>query len=102
MRKNKQQEQYQQWISEICPQAINSMRDLLGDPNTSVNAKVTLIGMILDRTLGKAETPLRVMTDQDSIDSAEEQLTALVSEIGAELGIAEAKDLQTAEEEKTE
>lgn len=102
MRRNKEHEQYRQWIAEICPQAISSMRDLLGDPNTPVNAKVTLIGMILDRTLGKAETPLRVMTDQDSIDSAEEQLTALVSEIGAELGLAEAKDPQTAEEEKTE
>ena len=102
MRKNKQQEQYQQWISEICPQAINSMRDLLGDPNTPVNAKVTLIGMILDRTLGKAETLVRVTTDQDSIESAEEQLMAIVNEIGSELGIAEADDKQAKEEEKTE
>ena len=46
MRRNKQHEQYRQWIAEICPQAISSMRDLLGDPNTPVNAKVTLIGMI--------------------------------------------------------
>ncbi len=100
MRKNKQQEQYQQWISEICPQAINSMRDLLGDPNTPVNAKVTLIGMILDRTLGKAETPVRVTTDQDSIDTAEEQLMAIVNELNPELTAHDSEPEIPAEEEQ--
>ena len=100
MRMNKQQEQYQQWISEICPQAINSMRDLLGDPNTPVNAKVTLIGMILDRTLGKAETPVRVTTEQDSIDSAEEQLMAIVNELNPELTAHDSEPEMPAEEEE--
>lgn len=100
MRKNKQQEQYQQWISEICPQAINSMRDLLGDPSTPVNAKVTLIGMILDRTLGKAETPVRVTTDQDSIDTAEEQLMAIVNELNPEFQTHDPETEMAAEDKK--
>ncbi len=102
MRRSKQQEQYQQWISDLCPQAINSMRDLLGKSDTPVNAKVTLIGMILDRTMGKAETPLRVTTDQDSISYAEEQLMAIAGEIGAELEGPDPDTEMTETEEETE
>ena len=81
MKANKQTEEYQQWIEEICPQAINSMRDLLADPNTPVPSKVQLIGMILDRTLGKTETPLRVTTTDETLEEAEAKLEALVQEL---------------------
>ena len=79
--KNKKTEEMQQWIEEICPQAINSMRDLLADPTTPVPSKVQLIGMILDRTLGKTETPLRVTAGVESMEEAEEQLAELVKEL---------------------
>ena len=84
MKTSKQAEEYQQWIAEICPQAINSMRDLLSDPTTPVSAKVQLIGMILDRTLGKTETPLRVTTTNETMEEAEEKLAALVEEMTGE------------------
>ena len=57
------------------------MRDLLSDPTTPVSAKVQLIGMILDRTLGKTETPLRVTTTNETMEEAEEKLAALVEEM---------------------
>ena len=81
MKTSKQAEEYQQWIAEICPQAINSMRDLLADPTTPVPSKVQLIGMILDRTLGKTETPLRVTAGVESMEEAEEKLQQLVEEM---------------------
>ena len=81
MKSNKKTEEMQQWIEEICPQAINSMRDLLSDPTTPVSAKVQLIGMILDRTLGKTETPLRVTAGVESMEEAEEKLQQLVEEM---------------------
>ena len=81
MKTNKKTEEMQQWIEEICPQAINSMRDLLADPTPPVPSKVQLIGMILDRTLGKTETPLRVTAGVESMEEAEEKLQQLVEEM---------------------
>ena len=68
-------------IEEIGPQAVNSMRDLLTDPMTPVSSRVQLIGMILDRVLGKAETPLKVTTESESREEAEEMLQELVEEM---------------------
>lgn len=86
MKKHSKNEEMQEWITEICPQAINSMRDLLADPNTPVASKVQLISMILDRTLGKPATPLKVMTEAESVTEAEAKLMALVEEMQGERG----------------
>lgn len=81
MKVKKETEQYQKWIAEICPQAITTMRDLLTSSTTPVASKVTLIGMILDRTLGKTETPLRVTTEAESVADAEKWLNEMIREI---------------------
>ena len=81
MKKNGQTEKMQQMIEEIGPQAVNSMRDLLTDPMTPVSSRVQLIGMILDRVLGKAETPLRVTAEAESTEEAEAMLQQLVEEM---------------------
>ncbi len=82
MKDHKRTEEMQRWIEEICPQAINSMRDLLSDPTTPVSSKVQLIGMILDRTLGKTETPLRVTAGAENMEEAEAKLAELIKELG--------------------
>ena len=81
MKTNQKTEEMNEWIAEICPQAINKMRDLLNDPTAPVPSKVQLIGMILDRTLGKTETPLKVTNVNETMEEAEEQLEALVQEL---------------------
>ena len=96
MRRNKQQEQYQQWISETCPQAISSLRDLIADPSTPVASKVQLIGMVLDRALGKTETPLKVTTSPESMEEAEARLMALVHEFQIEDELKEAAEDESA------
>ena len=81
MKSNKRTEEMQQWIEEICPQAINKMRDLLSDPTAPVSSKVQLIGMVLDRTLGKTETPLRVTGGVEGKEEAETMLDAFFGEM---------------------
>ena len=89
MKTNKKTEEMQQWIEEICPQAINSMRDLLADPATPVPSKVQLIGMILDRAMGKAETPLRVTAEVENRTEAEAKLAELVKEMQGTIEVPE-------------
>ena len=101
MKKSKQAEEYQHWIAEICPQAINSMRDLLADPSTPVPSKIQLIGMILDRTLGKAETPLRVTTTNETLEEAEEKLAELVKEMTGETSLRRGDPSPAAQDDRT-
>ncbi len=75
-------------LMEICPDAVNMLRDLIENPNTPVSSKVQLIGMILDRVLGKAETPLKVTTTaQENIEMAEARLQEIIQEIREEYEI---------------
>ena len=90
MKKSDRIEEINRWFLEICPQAITSMRDLITDPSTPVASKVQLIGMVLDRALGKAETPIKVTTSQESMDEAEAQLMAMVHEFQIEDELKEA------------
>ena len=90
MKANSRVEEINRWFLEICPQAITSMRDLITDPSTPVASKVQLIGMVLDRALGKAETPIKVTTSQESMDEAEAQLMAMVHEFQIEDELKEA------------
>ena len=92
--KNDRVEQINRWFLEICPQAVNCMRDLISDPSTPVASKVQLIGMVLDRALGKAETSVRVTTSQESQEEAEAQLMAIVHELQIEEEIREAGEEQ--------
>ena len=65
----------------ICPEAIDHMRELLENPETPVPSKVQLIGMVLERTLGRPETPVRVTTEVEGVAEAEEKLQAFVEEM---------------------
>ena len=51
------------------------------DSTTPAASKVQLIAMVLDRTLGKTETPLRVTAGVESMEEAEEKLQQLVEEM---------------------
>ena len=84
MQWDKENEQYQEEIRQICPHAIAAMREMLVNVDTPVSSKVQLISMILDRTLGKTETPLRVTAEPESIESAEAGLAMMIREIQEE------------------
>ena len=101
MKKNTRIEEINGWFLEICPQAISSLRDLIADPSTPVASKVQLSGMVLDRALGKTETPLKVTTSQESMEEAEARLMALVHEFQIEDELKEAAEDESALPEGT-
>ena len=72
---------------EICPDAIRMLQELITDPDTPVMARVQLIGIVLDRALGKPETPVKVTTEDTSFEEAEAMLMEIVREIQIEEGM---------------
>jgi hypothetical protein len=84
MAQKSREDKIRDWFLEICPQAVTSIRDLISDPSTPISSKVQLIGMVLERALGKAETPLKVTTTVESMEMAEERLMEIIHEIQAE------------------
>ena len=92
MKQKSREDRIRDWFLEICPQAVISIRDLINDPSTPIASRVQLIGMVLDRALGKAETPIKVTTSQESMDEAEAQLMAMVHEFQIEDELKEAAE----------
>lgn len=92
MAQKNREDRIRDWFLEICPQAVTSIRDLISDPSTPISSKVQLIGMVLDRALGKAETPLKVTTTVENMELAEERLMEMIHEIQAEDEIKEAAE----------
>ena len=87
MKEKHNTEEMKEWFLDLCPEAIEAMRDMIGDPGTPVASRVMLIGMILDRALGKPETSVKVTTNTESFEEAEARLMALVEEIRIEEGM---------------
>ena len=79
-------EEMREEFLRICPAAINRLRQLIDSPATPVMAKVALIGMVLDRALGKPEASVKVSTDGGRFEEAEARLMAIVKEIQIEEG----------------
>ena len=96
-------ENIQKMFADLCPEAVRKIDMLLHDDATPIAAQVQLIGMILDRTMGKAETPIKVTNVQENIEAAQEELMAIVCEIQEEMRIEEAEEqLHLEEENETE
>ena len=72
---------------EICPDVIRMLQEMITDPDTPVMARVQLIGIVLDRALGKPETPVKVSTEDTSFEEAEAMLMEIVREIQIEEGM---------------
>ena len=63
------------------------LQELITDPDTPVMARVQLIGIVLDRALGKPETPVKVSTEDTRFEEAEAMLMEIVREIQIEEGM---------------
>ena len=72
-------------IRNLAPEAIDIMGEMLRDPRTPASTKAQLIGMILDRVLGKAETLVTVNTPtEEKIQMAEASLQRIIQEVREE------------------
>ena len=80
-------ENIQEEFLRICPDAIDMIEQMITDPDTPVTARVQLIGMVLDRALGRPETSLKVTTEDMNFEIAEAQLMEMVTQIQLEEGM---------------
>lgn len=71
-------------IWKLAPDAIDSMGDLMRDPNTPPPTRAQVIGFILERTLGKPDTTIHLTTAGGSVKDSERRLIAIAEEIRAE------------------
>ncbi len=86
-KRNESAEEMRGRFLEICPDTIIALQELISDPNTAATAKVQMIGIVLDRALGKPETPVKVSTEDTSFEEAEAMLMEIVREIQIEEGM---------------
>ena len=81
MAKDSRMDEIREEFLKICPQTVWKIRDMISDPGTPPAVAAQLIGMVLDRALGKAEMPVKVTTTQENVERAEMQILAMIAEI---------------------
>ena len=94
MKKDSRAEEFRSQFLDMCPEMISKIHDMIADPNTPAASKVQLIGMVLDRGMGKAETPVTLTTNKEAIEEAEAELAAIVEEIQTEIEEEESSGTQ--------
>ena len=93
MRKTNRTEECRERFLDMCPEMISKIHDLIADPGTPAPSKVQLIGMVLERGLGKSEMPVKLTTSREAIENAEMELMAIAREIQKESGMTDDTDL---------
>ena len=73
MQENNMDELRERFI-KMCPDVITTISDMIGNPETPGSVKVQLIAIVLDRALGKPETPVKVTANAESFEEAEIEL----------------------------
>ena len=71
-------------IRKLAPDAIDTMGEMLRDPRTPAPTRAQLVGYILERTLGKPDTTIHLMTEGTTVKDSENRLIALAQEIREE------------------
>ena len=71
-------------IRKLAPDAIEAMGEMLREPNTPAPTRAQLIGFILERTLGKPDTTIHLMTEGGTVKDAENRLALIAQEIREE------------------
>ena len=72
-------------IRKLAPEAIETMSELMRDPNTPAPTKAQLIGFVLERTLGKPDAAIHLTMGSGTL---REQLeTALAEKTGSKVDL---------------
>ena len=87
MQENNHLEELRERFVRMCPDIITTIQDMLSSPETPASVKAQLIAIVLDRAMGKPETPVKVTTDTESFEEAEIELMAMVRQIQIEHGM---------------
>ena len=87
MQENGNMDELRERFMKMCPDVITTISDMLGNPETPGSVKVQLIAIVLDRAMGKPETPVKVTTNTESFEEAEFELMAMVRQIQIDHGM---------------
>ena len=71
-------------IRKLAPGVADKMREMLAAPKVPAIAKVRILEIILERTYGKPENSLKLVSAQQSFEAAEARIAAIVSGIRIE------------------
>ena len=68
-------------IRKLAPGVADKMRQMLENPKVPAVAKVRILEIILERTYGKPENSLKLVSAQQSFEAAEARIAAIISGI---------------------
>lgn len=78
-------EQMSQEFLLLAPNALEALRDMIGDPDINPIARVQAIGLILDRGLGKPEESIRIQDSTENMEAARKRLEEIADRIRKEV-----------------
>ena len=87
-KKTKEEEALLEQLKKLTPLALQKMEQMLSNDRVAALAKVRIIEIILERTFGKVENPVKVTNAQESIEQAQAELDAIFAsyDTGSESG----------------
>lgn len=68
-------------IRKLAPGVAAKMKEMLAAPKVPAIAKVRILEIILERTYGKPESSLKLISAQQSVEAAQARIAAIVSAI---------------------
>ena len=74
----KMNEVMEKLMAGMGPAALRNMRELLNNPAMPTNARVQMIDMILERTMGKPEETMRLLMEKEDREAAEERMAEII------------------------
>jgi F0F1-type ATP synthase delta subunit len=74
----KMNEVMEKLMAGMGPAALRNMRELLNNPATPTSARVQMIDMILERTMGKPEETMRLLMEKEDREAAEERMAEII------------------------
>jgi len=84
-KKSNEEKEVLEKIRELAPRAVDMLASIISkDSKASPYAKLQAIDIILNRTLGKPESAIKLTTAAQSVEASEARIAALVSRIRIE------------------
>ena len=74
----KMNEVMEKLMAGMGPAALRNMRELPNNPATPTSARVQMIDMILERTMGKPEETMRLLMEKEDREAAEERMAEII------------------------
>ena len=68
-------------IRRLTPEVVHMMDEMLHSNKIPAMVKVRIMEIVLERTFGKPEAAIQLSTAQQTVEAAQERISAIVSQI---------------------